>query len=180
MLTGVVAVCSSLSKSKVAFPACQKGHVQIEEMDLGPGRTSTIIQAHKSIVAAISFNQDGTKIATASKKGTLVRVFDVSSGQLLYELRRGTEHAKICRFGHKYVVVFIHANSCLALFLIQKIPEFVSQVIQERSICLIFAKVQMRSSELRNQNLCTLLPRIINQSNTCENDICYFSAVSSL
>eukprot|EP00879_Flechtneria_rotunda_P020614 GHRR01021692.1.p1 GENE.GHRR01021692.1~~GHRR01021692.1.p1 ORF type:complete len:212 (+),score=67.49 GHRR01021692.1:1304-1939(+) len=38
---------------------------------------------------------DGKRLATASDKGTLVRVWNTADGQLLQELRRGTEPAHI-------------------------------------------------------------------------------------
>jgi hypothetical protein len=43
--------------------------------------------------------QDGTMLATASEKGTLVRVFDSQSGKKLCEVRRGSERAMV----HWYV-----------------------------------------------------------------------------
>jgi len=36
-----------------------------------------MIPAHDSPLAAIAFNSTGTKVATASEKGTVIRVFDV-------------------------------------------------------------------------------------------------------
>lgn len=53
------------------------------------------IEAHKSAVAAAAFNSDGTLLATASDKGTIIRVFSCPDAQKLYQFRRGTLPAKI-------------------------------------------------------------------------------------
>ena len=50
---------------------------------------ATLIQTHETELAAIAINPDGSKLATASEKGTLVRVWECSSGEPLKELRRG-------------------------------------------------------------------------------------------
>eukprot|EP01134_Creolimax_fragrantissima_P004413 CFRG4413T1 len=55
----------------------------------------TIIQAHKTPVSALSFNFNGTMLATSSGKGTVIRVFSVPDGQKLYQFRRGTYPAQI-------------------------------------------------------------------------------------
>ena len=39
--------------------------------------------------------QDGTMLATASEKGTLIRVFDSQTGKKLCEVRRGSERAMV-------------------------------------------------------------------------------------
>lgn len=55
----------------------------------------SVIEAHKTAVAAMTFSSDGKLLATASDKGTIVRVFSVELGVKLYQFRRGTYHAKI-------------------------------------------------------------------------------------
>lgn len=50
----------------------------------------SVIEAHKSTLAAITLSSDGSLLATASDKGTIVRVFAVATGVKLYQFRRGT------------------------------------------------------------------------------------------
>lgn len=55
----------------------------------------SVIEAHKATLAAITLSDDGTLLATASDKGTIVRVFEVETGVKLYQFRRGTYPTKI-------------------------------------------------------------------------------------
>ncbi|KAG7258539.1 hypothetical protein CRUP_015082 [Coryphaenoides rupestris] len=48
-----------------------------------------MIPAHDSPLAAVTFNTSGTKLASASEKGTVIRVFTVPEGLKLFEFRRG-------------------------------------------------------------------------------------------
>nr|XP_018260341.1 autophagy-like protein 18 Atg18 [Kwoniella dejecticola CBS 10117]OBR82499.1 autophagy-like protein 18 Atg18 [Kwoniella dejecticola CBS 10117] len=54
-----------------------------------------VIQAHKAPIAALALNASGTMLATASDKGTVVRVFSVPDAKKLWQFRRGTQSAKI-------------------------------------------------------------------------------------
>ncbi|KAL5051874.1 autophagy-related protein 18 [Aspergillus fruticulosus] len=54
-----------------------------------------VIEAHRSPLACITLNGDGTLIATASDKGTIIRVFSVPDGHKLYQFRRGSIPSRI-------------------------------------------------------------------------------------
>ncbi|KAJ2159466.1 autophagy protein [Coemansia sp. RSA 552] len=54
-----------------------------------------IIQAHKSPVSCLAINRDGTLLATASDKGTVIRVFALPGAQKVAQFRRGAYPAKI-------------------------------------------------------------------------------------
>lgn len=53
------------------------------------------IQAHRAAVIKVAFNPNGSLLATASDKGTIIRVFNTENGQKLHQFRRGTYPALI-------------------------------------------------------------------------------------
>lgn len=54
-----------------------------------------VIQAHKTPIASLALNSTGTMLATASDKGTVVRVFSVPDAKKLWQFRRGSSSARI-------------------------------------------------------------------------------------
>ncbi|XGW05036.1 hypothetical protein V3C99_015872 [Haemonchus contortus] len=72
----------------IAYPAsAEAGSVHIFDcMNLSAVNTFT---AHDGPLACLKFNADGTMIATASIKGTVIRVYSVPQGTRLFEFRRG-------------------------------------------------------------------------------------------
>lgn len=58
-------------------------------------RATHVFTAHQTALAALALNASGTLVATASEKGTVVKVFQASDGQLLYRLRRSARPAVI-------------------------------------------------------------------------------------
>ncbi|THZ11304.1 WD repeat domain phosphoinositide-interacting protein [Aureobasidium pullulans] len=54
-----------------------------------------VIPAHQAPLSCIAMNKEGTLLATASEKGTVIRVFAIPSAQKLYQFRRGSMPARI-------------------------------------------------------------------------------------
>ncbi|XP_072311679.1 WD repeat domain phosphoinositide-interacting protein 1-like [Eucyclogobius newberryi] len=86
--SGLCALSVNHSNSYLAYP----GSATIGEItvyDANSLSTVTLIQAHDSPLAALTFNASGSKLASASEKGTVIRVFNIPEGEKLFEFRRG-------------------------------------------------------------------------------------------
>ena len=93
--SGLFAVCPSSKNMVLACPGLIRGHVRVELQLDKTTRRSTFIPAHETDLEAMALNTEGTTLATASHKGTLIRIFETSRGQKLRELRRGMDRAII-------------------------------------------------------------------------------------
>jgi hypothetical protein len=58
-------------------------------------RKTALVAAHDTQLAALALAHDGSKLATASQKGTIVRIFDCATALPLRELRRGSTSASV-------------------------------------------------------------------------------------
>ncbi|KAI1259568.1 WD40 repeat-like protein [Xylariaceae sp. FL1019] len=81
-----------LTDKYLVFPGRTPGHVQIVSLDTD---SVTILPAHSSALRALQVSADGDLLATASEKGTIIRVFETSTSRKIAERRRGTESATI-------------------------------------------------------------------------------------
>ncbi|KIW11899.1 hypothetical protein PV08_09172 [Exophiala spinifera] len=54
-----------------------------------------VVEAHRSPLSCVTFNNEGTVLATSSDKGTIIRVFSVPDAHKLYQFRRGSMPARI-------------------------------------------------------------------------------------
>lgn len=112
-VAGLVALASEPGSTLLAFPGRQIGQVQIVRLppyspqdaplppppsldpNSSPYPSVSILVAHTSALSALSTTPSGSLLATTSKQGTLVRVWDPTSSRLIKELRRGTDTAEI-------------------------------------------------------------------------------------
>ena len=118
-LRNLISVSGAPDKAVLACPANVKGKVNVCFYDVagvassasGPAARlkTTSIQAHESTLAVLALNHDGTRLVTASVKGTLIRVFDTNTGERLFELRRGAEKVDV------YSIAFNAASDWLAV-----------------------------------------------------------------
>lgn len=82
-----------------------------------------MINAHKSNIVALALNKESTMVATASTTGTIIRIFEINTGELLYELRRGTSTATIysLSFNHDSTrLVCTSSNGTVHIFNLHK------------------------------------------------------------
>ncbi|CAL8461731.1 g1262 [Coccomyxa elongata] len=89
---GLVALSPCPEHNVLACPGLHCGQVRVELYDV---RRTKFIQAHTSALACIALSQDGKMLATASERGTLVRIHSTTEGTKLQELRRGADPACI-------------------------------------------------------------------------------------
>ena len=114
-LRSAAAICAlspSNDNSYLAYPApVPTASSPLSNQPPGPSQSSSIgsilifdtitltavnmIQAHKSPIAAMAISSQGTMLATASDKGTVIRVFSVPDAKKLGEYRRGSKSARV-------------------------------------------------------------------------------------
>ncbi|XP_038825999.1 WD repeat domain phosphoinositide-interacting protein 4-like [Salvelinus namaycush] len=95
---GLCDLCPSLEKQLLVFPGHKCGSLQLVDLsNTKPGTSSApfTINAHQSEIACLTLNQPGSVAASASRKGTLIRLFDTTTRDKLVELRRGTDPATL-------------------------------------------------------------------------------------
>lgn len=80
-------------------------------LDLDLVRVHTLIHAHGTALAAVAFNAPGTLVATASLRGTVIRVWNVGTGEILHEFRRGITSARVSSLAFDAAGHFLSSTS---------------------------------------------------------------------
>ena len=91
---GVVALASDPDASALAVPsAADSGVVHVH--DCVNHHVACEVRAHDSPIAALALTPNGRMLATASEKGTVVRVHVLPAARLCYTFRRGAVPANV-------------------------------------------------------------------------------------
>jgi WD40 repeat protein len=89
---GLIALCPDSNNTVLACPGLKPGYVHLRLNDINK---STPIKAHDNPLSCLALNLDGTRLATASEQGTVIRIWDTSTGEQVGKLRRGKDKAEV-------------------------------------------------------------------------------------
>nr|XP_026498368.1 WD repeat domain phosphoinositide-interacting protein 3-like [Vanessa tameamea] len=83
----------------LAAPAHRKGSLQLLDVSRAvKGAASSspaVVGCHQTDLVCISLSANGAKLATASERGTIIRLWDTTTKHMLHELRRGSDYADV-------------------------------------------------------------------------------------
>ncbi|CAB3232051.1 unnamed protein product [Arctia plantaginis] len=83
----------------LAAPAHRKGSLQLLDVTRslrGAHSTSPVVMGcHQTELVCVSLSANGARLATASERGTLIRLWDTATKTMLHELRRGADYADV-------------------------------------------------------------------------------------
>lgn len=118
---GLCAINGSKDMFVLAVPSNKNGEIQVTHFD--QNNKTFLVQSHLGDVTAVALNHEGTLLATASNKGLVIRIFNAENGQLIQELRRGTDRADIYSLTFDLVSKYIGVSSdkgTIHLFTVRK------------------------------------------------------------
>ncbi|CAD5220893.1 unnamed protein product [Bursaphelenchus xylophilus] len=98
---GLVALSPSPKNEYLVFPSLKPGSIQVVNLQFASQKRSSApstIFAHESAISKIAIDNQATKIATGSVKGTVIRIFDTHSKAKIFELRRGAHAVQLFCF----------------------------------------------------------------------------------
>lgn len=119
----------TLSSKHLACPGRTAGQIQLIELATG---NVSIIPAHETALQAIQLSPDGKLLASASEKGTLIRVYLTSSCAKVAELRRGIDRATIFSLGFSPSGAMLACTSDKSTLHIFDIPNVRRQSVAQR------------------------------------------------
>ena len=110
---GIIGISLDPKINIIAYPSSDIGKIIIKNYDEKKDGNFKIseINAHQSEITALVMNYDGTLVASASEKGTIIKIFQIKDGALIQELRRGSESAEIYSLAFDTKSLYIACSS---------------------------------------------------------------------
>lgn len=105
---GLVSLCTDNNANILAVPGLNHGYIRIE---LYNHHKSQLIKAHDASLSCFALNSTGTFLASASEKGTLIRIWNTFTGEPVRELRRGMDRAEIYSLSFNAPSTFLACSS---------------------------------------------------------------------
>lgn len=118
--------------SHLAYPSSRDAGL-IQVYDAGNLQDRIVIEAHSSSIAAMNFSSTGSLLATASQKGTVIRVFCIKNGQRVMEFRRGMKrYAQIVSLNFSICGNFVSVSSNTETIHIFKVDQKAKDTAEKR------------------------------------------------
>ena len=110
---GIFGISLDPKINMISYPSPDAGKIITKDYDnkIEGDFIVSEINAHKNEIIALVMNYDGSLIASASERGTIIKIFKSKDGNLLQELRRGTEPAEIYSLAFDFKSRFIACSS---------------------------------------------------------------------
>ena len=140
----------------IAYPDKEIGTVTVKNYESENNNNNSITyKAHKGKINCIAMNIDGSLLATASEKGTLIRIYNIKNSEKKFtqELRRGSESANInciCFHNNSKFLLCCSDRGTIHIFNI-KLKDDSSDSGNRKSIFAKFAFFDLNANYLKSE-----------------------------
>lgn len=89
---GAIGINYTPENTLIAYPDKKIGKIKVKNYEL---KEEVFIDAHEKLIGNIAMTNNGDLLASATKKGHIIRIFDTLNGEFLQEVRRGSDKVEI-------------------------------------------------------------------------------------
>ncbi|ONK67978.1 uncharacterized protein A4U43_C05F5850 [Asparagus officinalis] len=146
---GLCCLSHNANTSVLACPGLYRGQVRVEHFGL---KVTKLISAHDSPISCFTLTLDGLLLATASVKGTLIRIFNTMDGTRLQEVRRGADRADIYSLALSPTVKWLAVSS------------------DKGTVHIFSLRVRVVGEDASTQNVVGHGPELARQNSSCSLD----------
>ena len=109
---GIFGICLDPKTNIISYPI-DIGKISIKDYDIKKDDNFQVkeIKAHQSEIMALVINFDGSLLASASKQGTIIRIYQTTDCTLIQELRRGSKSSDIYNLVFDFKSQYIACSS---------------------------------------------------------------------